>query len=65
MICKKCGKENGDNAKFCCNCGAPMTTGEPAGMEQQSNTFSSCVQPDTMPAYNTMPNQLGVPNRTP
>lgn len=65
MICKKCGKENGDNAKFCCNCGAPMTTGEPAGMEQQSNTFSSCVQPDTMPAYNTMPNQMGVPNRTP
>lgn len=65
MICNNCGKENGDNAKFCYNCGAPVTTKEPVRVEQQSNTFSSCVQPNSIPANNNMPNPMATPNQSP
>lgn len=28
MICKKCGKENTDNSKFCLSCGTPINEGQ-------------------------------------
>lgn len=28
MFCKKCGKQNSDNAEFCTSCGASMATGQ-------------------------------------
>lgn len=31
MFCRNCGTQNQDGAGFCCSCGAPLSSGGPAG----------------------------------
>src|SRR5690349_19372118 len=37
MTCSNCGHENAPDAKFCSNCGAPVTTGASAAATSESD----------------------------
>lgn len=37
MTCSNCGHENAHDAKFCSNCGAPVTSGAPAAGRSESD----------------------------
>ncbi len=64
MICSKCGKEIENGAKFCTNCGAPMSADDPVKMQGNANAFNGNVQgaqpaqnPGFTPNPNIAPNQ--------
>lgn len=46
MYCQKCGTQNNDDSKFCCNCAAPLTNGvvaESFKKETKSKLFSANI----------------------
>lgn len=45
-ICKKCGKENENNAKFCNNCGAELK--EELAENKKDNTYEICLNERTL-----------------
>ncbi len=56
MFCTKCGTKNEDGARFCVNCGAPISGTQPSTVEQ--NAQQSNVQPNVQPnvQQNVKPN---------
>lgn len=55
MFCRKCGKQNNDDARFCMSCGAPLTNdaGEQQGAQAQAQQPTQAYPPSynmNMPA---------------
>ena len=49
MYCKKCGKENADDSRFCKHCGASLTSQIPAPGQRTMLAPQAAPQPTPAP----------------